>query len=142
MARRQRCVSCWKLFTPNYRNRTKVTARQRVCSDCGSMVGHRFADQRYRASHATPRRVARDLLRSSAGAVSDAVGPPVSTRSGEVAPRADLARQVRNHLAAIAALVDPSTERARPEHGGPPDGCEPSRPLPIRILAAITPRSA
>lgn len=112
MARRRRCVNCWKLFTPNYRNRTKVNARQRVCSDCGSIIGHRFADQRYRASPAAPRR-AREGVRESAGARPDT--PPAASapekKLGDVVPEAEKARQVRIHLAAIAALVEVPARR-------------------------------
>lgn len=121
MVRRQRCVSCWELFTPNYRNRTKVSARQRVCSDCGAIIGHRLADQRYRASPAAPRR-SRDPARAPSGAAPDTAPAPVSERLGDVVPDTDRARQMHAYLAAIAALVDaPACCTAR----------GPVQPLPI-----------
>lgn len=52
MAGRPRCASCKRAFTPDFRNRTKVKARQRVCKDCGPVVGHQKAQQRYKASPA------------------------------------------------------------------------------------------
>ena len=45
--RRTRCVACNELFEPDPRNRTKVTSRQKVCKDCGPVVGHRRAVKRY-----------------------------------------------------------------------------------------------
>ncbi len=104
MVRRHRCVNCWRLFTPNYRNRTKGSARQRVCAGCGSVIGHRFADRRYRSGDGPPRR-ARESVRTSLVAL-DTEPALVSERPCHALTETDLTRQVHVHLTAIAALVD------------------------------------
>jgi DNA-directed RNA polymerase subunit RPC12/RpoP len=106
-ARRQRCVHCWKLFWPNYRNRTKVKDRQQVCPDCGPVVGHRYADQRYRLARVAPSRAGRRTRTPAPSACS----VPVSTAPGhdraiDTAAAPDLASRVHAHHAAIAELVD------------------------------------
>ena len=107
MPRRKRCVSCWKLFTPNHRNRTKVSAQQRVCSDCGAVIGHRFAGRRYRSSDGAPRR-ARDAVqgRASSATAPDAAPTSSPEKVGDPVPEMDPSRLVHAHLAAIAALFD------------------------------------
>lgn len=133
MAGRPRCVNCRKAFTPNFRNRTKVNSRQRVCAECGPVIGHRFADQRYRASDAAPvaqRRKTEIAVRQGATAVPD-VGPVAGSGSGS--PVETLENRIRLHAAAIAAVLE------TPEA---PDGCEASRPLPIRNAAESSPVGA
>ena len=111
-ASRRRCVQCWKLFWPNYRNRTKVKDQQRVCSDCGRTVGHRVADRRYRLGRVAPQRVSKRSR--SLAPVADRPVPPVEpVRDGAVdaAFAPNVASQVHLYLAAIAALVDPRSRR-------------------------------
>ena len=136
MARRQRCVSCRKLFTPNYRNRTKVAARQRVCADCGAIVGHRLADQRYRSSGGAPRR-ARDTARPAEVAPGTASGASSPSPGDADQPlEMEPLRLVHAHLAAIAALVEASasngghghvSHRTGPIRTGPPSPATVSR---------------
>lgn len=112
MAARRRCVHCWRLFWPNYRNRTKVKDQQRVCSDCGRPVGHRVADRRYRLGRVAPQRVSKRAR--SLAPVADRPGPPAApVRDGavDVAFVPDVASQVHLYLAAIATLVDLSSPR-------------------------------
>ena len=129
MPARPRCAHCLKAFTPNYRNRTKLRDQQRVCPDCGPVVGHRLAEKRYRDNNAPPRkRVGPSRTRPTQ---PSAAPTPVAEQSVQpqrrtalLKPGDELASQVNQHLSAIAALV-----------GGPgwPDGCKPSMPLPIGI---------
>lgn len=105
--RRQRCVHCWKLFWPNYRNRTKLKDRQKVCPDCGPVVGHRYADRRYRLARVAPQRSGRRTLTPAPSAYPVQVSTaPVDDRVIDAAAAPDLASRVHAHLAAIAALVD------------------------------------
>ena len=116
-ARRQRCVHCWKLFWPNYRNRTKVKDRQKVCPDCGPVVGHRYADQRYRLARVAPEWAGRRTRTLAPSVCSVPVSTvPVHDRAIGAAAAPDLASRVHAHLAAIAELVD---ARARPLDSGP-----------------------
>jgi hypothetical protein len=110
MAGRPRCAnrSCRKAFTPDFRNGTKVANRQRVCPDCGPVIGHRLADQRYRASPTAPRRRQRPASTvpqthpdTGDGGV-EARQDPGTPNHGSVKK---LASQVGVHLSAIAALV-------------------------------------
>lgn len=117
MARRQRCVSCWKLFTPNYRNRTKASARQKVCTECGAVVGHQFADRRYRSGQATQPRARASVGASTSFGSPDLPPSPALERPGDAAPDTDIARLVHTHLAAIAALVEAARPRSAPGAG-------------------------
>ena len=105
-ARRQRCVHCWKLFWPNYRNRTKVKCRQMVCAECGAVIGHRYADQRYRLAGVAPRLASR-RRRVPGPNTCSAVGRarPVHDGATGASTVLDLAGRVHLHLAAIAELV-------------------------------------
>ncbi len=112
MAARRRCVHCWKLFWPNYRNRTKVKDQQRVCPDCGRPVGHRVADRRYRLGRVAPQRVSKRA--PSLAPVADRPAPravPVRDGAVDVAIAPDVASQVHLYLAAIASLVDLPSRR-------------------------------
>lgn len=119
MARRHRCVHCKKLFGPNYRNRTKTSGRQRVCEKCGPLIGHRFADQRYRLSQAKQHRSrtgkvtktsAHDPTVSPATA-PPSTAPPESAQGRDAAVTPAMATWVRAQLIAIAARLEPSTHR-------------------------------
>lgn len=117
-ARRRRCVHCWKLFWPNYRNRTKVKDQQRVCADCGRAVGHRVADRRYRLGRVAPQPVV--LRARSLAPVADRPALPAAPVRDVVVNLAfapDVANRVRLYLAAIAALIVPT--RAEPLPIGP-----------------------
>lgn len=131
MSARPRCANCRKAFTPNYRNRTKLTGRQKVCADCGPVIGHRLADKRYREDTGRSRR-----KRSTPGVPSNrprATAPPSvsetltssSVAAATAAPGNEFAARVGHHLVAIAALVNGSR---------PPDGCEALKPVPIGIF--------
>lgn len=133
MAGRPRCVHCRRAFTPDPRNRTKVENRQCVCPDCGSVIGHRYADRRYRASRAAPPRPRRapddPALRPEVAQAAASDLPDVhrqGIRPSGAMPASELANQVAQHLAAIAALVGTSAG---------PDGCGGSKPLPVGIDA-------
>ena len=118
MARRQRCVSCWKLFTPNYRNRTKVSAQQRVCADCGAVIGHRFAGRRYRASDGTLRRSRdADQARASPATAPDTAATSSPEKVGDAVPAMAPSRLVHTHLAAIAALFEARAQGTEPGPG-------------------------
>lgn len=139
MSGRPRCANCRRAFTPNYRNRTKVENRQRVCPECGPVVGHRLADRRYRTDNAAPRsksvRVA--TLAPAAARTAPLPEPSRSDESLVAAARSgsapEFAGQIGAHLAAIAALVGDL---------GAPDSCKPSWPLPIGILEKSSPTAA
>lgn len=127
MAARPRCAHCRKAFTPNYRNRSKIAGRQRVCASCGPAIGHRLADRRYRSNNAPPRkRSAVSGAQARVAPVSPvaAASPEPERHSPDSAAVPQLADQVGLHLAAIAALVGGARRS---------DGCEPFRPLPIGI---------
>lgn len=136
MAGRPRCANCRKAFTPNYRNRTKTKTRQRVCRDCGLLIGHRLAMRRYRAGLAA---LERKPMRSSPVAAREnrQQSPPVDSCSREpkVVPAPpgaspEIAGRVGQHLAEIARLV------VGPGGG---DGCGPLRPLLMGILGKSSP---
>lgn len=107
MAGRPRCANCGKAFTPHPRNRSRTENRQRVCAECGPVIGHRLAVRRYQASRAGPRqRVCREqgaAPHASAGDVTERVAGAPGAVGGVVA--VELAGHVGEHLAAIAALV-------------------------------------
>lgn len=131
MVGRPRCSNCKHAFTPNYRNRTKKSGRQRVCPDCGPIIGHRQADKRYRESAAVPRRRRPKYPATSrsqpAMTVPAAVPLPSPALPSPLVGSASVAlsTQVRRHLAAIAALVGGSSF---------PDGCDAFGPHPAGDL--------
>lgn len=111
MASRPRCAHCGKAFTPNYRNQGKLANRQRVCQECGALVGHRLAGRRYRASLAALERkpVRTGRVDSDRGRPAPRAEVEPREESGGWAstpgPAPEILRQVRGHLAAIAVLV-------------------------------------
>ena len=128
MSARPRCANCRKAFTPNYRNRTKLTSRQRVCPDCGPVIGHRLADKRYREDTGRPRRKTRPPPAVPSSQPHLAPPPsvfdsstPLAVATATAAPGNEFAARVGRHLEAIAALVSGSR---------PPDGCEALKPVP------------
>jgi hypothetical protein len=95
MAGRPRCANCRKAFTPHPRNRNKREHRQRVCGECGQVVGHRLASRRCRARK---RRLSPPATPENS-ASQKTVGPTVSPLAGE------LALQIQQICAAFVAVV-------------------------------------
>lgn len=95
MAGRPRCAKCRKAFTPDPRNRTKVTHRQRVCHDCGPVSGNLLAVRRCRARKAESGRPARP----AAVPLPPEIGPQISPLAGE------LVRRIQQTCTALSALV-------------------------------------
>lgn len=122
MTGRPRCASCKLAFTPDYRNRTKIKGRQRVCAECGSVVGHQKSQQRYDSSPAEPgstRRRTAVLVRQDDGAP----GAPVpKSEVGETSFSGELASQIRINSTRIADLLIGTRK---------PDGCGPFKPLQV-----------
>jgi hypothetical protein len=101
MAGRPECVHCGHRFTPHPRNRSRTENRQRVCGDCGPVIGHRQADKRYRTGPGARRRKRRNY-RAAHSTAGPALAP--ETTAG-LSAGVELVGHVGEHLAAIAALV-------------------------------------
>lgn len=133
MASRPRCANCGKAFTPNCRNQTKRTGRQRVCPECGPIIGHRLADKRYREDSGRSRRKVRPPRSGSSirpqsaspPTVFDSLASPPVVAAATGTPGSEFAARIGRHLVAIAALVNGAK---------PPDGCGALEPLPERIF--------
>ena len=126
MAGRPRCAHCRRAFTPNYRNRTKTSGQQRVCADCGPLIGHRMANRRFKASLKEAERPPRRGTPSTIQKESPG-GPPTSVPVVEGATHGlfvgELANRIRvNSVQMALALL-----------GG--DGCKGGSPLQVRIDA-------
>lgn len=132
MSARPRCANCRKAFTPNYRNRTKVTGRQRVCPGCGPVIGHCLAAKRYREDTGESRRKTRPPPAVTSSQPHPGPPPalgslspsgPSTVAAATATPVSEVAAQVGRHLVAIAELVNGSKSR---------DGCEALEPVPER----------
>lgn len=107
--RRTRCVACNELFDPDPRNRTKVKARQRVCTKCGPVVGHRVAVQRYAASESQdrPRKKAAPATRleGASSASPDSPEPRERTASPSRVEVEVLASRIQMNTRGVAELL-------------------------------------
>lgn len=102
MAGRPRCAKCKRAFTPDPRNQTKITHRQRVCGDCGPVSGNLLAVRRCRARKAESGRAGRPT-RPAAVPFTPEIGPQSSPLACE------LVRRIQQTCTALSALVgDPN----------------------------------
>lgn len=95
MASRPRCANCGKAFTPHPRNRNKRVHRQRICGECGRVVGRQHASRRYRSQ----KRTARSPAGPEHSEPQRTTGPAVSPLAGE------LALKIQQTCAAFIAVV-------------------------------------